>query len=545
MTGIRRSAVAGVSLGVAALVAHAGAQAPAPATRAQVTQLAYLKASNADAHDHFGCGGAFDGHAGWGAAVSGDGNTLVVAAPHEASGARGPNGNPNDNEVHGAGAAYVFVRSGNTWAQQAYLKASNPHMSAEFGHAVAISGDGNTIAVAAFWEHSAATGINGNQNDTSVPQGGAVYVFTRRGTTWTQQAYVKASNTGEAGTADSFGDGDQFGVSIALSDDGNTLAVGAHAEDGNGINDNQQDNSIQSAGAVYVYNRTGTNWAQTAYVKAPNPDGGDMFGYSVSLSADGRTLAVGAFDEDGDPRGPTVNGPYNNARNGAGAVYVFVKGTAGTWIQQAYIHAVNNEAGDSFGVAVSLSDDGNTLLAGSLDEDCMATGVNPSQPCDNDRTADVSTGAAYIFTRSGNAWAQQAFLKPSNTGENDWFGSRLVLSGDGNTAAVPAYLEDGVGKGVNGSQDDGADESGAVYLFVRRGTTWTQDAYIKSANAEAYDQFGSSIGISRDGRTLLVGALGEDGAARRVNGDAADNKADEAGAAYVFGITTGAAIRTN
>jgi hypothetical protein len=74
-------------------VAHAGAQAPLPATRAQVTQLAYLKASNADAHDHFGCGGAFDGHAGWGAAVSGDGNTLVVAAPHEASGARGANAN--------------------------------------------------------------------------------------------------------------------------------------------------------------------------------------------------------------------------------------------------------------------------------------------------------------------------------------------------------------------------------------------------------------------------------------------------------------------
>jgi hypothetical protein len=110
---------------------------------------------------------------------------------------------------------------------------------------------------------------------------------------------------------------------------------------------------------------------------------------------------------------------------------------------------------------------------------------------------------------------------------------------------VPAYLEDGVGKGPNGSQADGADESGTVYLFVRRGTTWTQDAYLKSANSEAYDQFGSSLGISRDGRTLVVAALGEDSAARRVNGDAADNTADEAGAAYVFGVTSGAALRTN
>jgi hypothetical protein len=544
MNAVYRPAMVVVSLGIVAAAGHPAAQSPASPV-AQVRQRAYLKASNADAHDHFGCGGAFDGHAGWGTSLSGDGNTLVVGAPHESSNARGVNGNQAENSLHGAGAAYVFVRNGAGWTQQAYLKASNPQMSAEFGHAVAISADGHTIAVSAFWEASAATGINGNQNDESVPQAGAVYVFTRRGTTWTQQAYVKASNTGEPGTADSFGDGDQLGVSIALSDDGNTLAVGSHSEDGNGVNDNQKDNSVASAGAVYVFNRTGANWAQTAYVKAPNPDGGDMFGYSVSLNADGRTLAVGAFDEDGDVRGPAVNGPYNNARGGAGAVYVFVKGTAGTWVQQAYLHALNNEGGDSFGVAVSLSDDGNTLLVGSLDEDCEATGVNPSQPCDNDRAADISTGAAYVFVRAGNAWTQQAFLKPSNTGANDWFGSRLVLSGDGNTAVVPAPLEDGRGQGINGSQEDGAQESGAVYLFIRRGTTWTQDAYVKGASTEAFDQFGGSVGVSRDGRTFVATAYGEDSGARRVNGDQADNKVEEAGAAYVFGVTAGAAIRTN
>jgi hypothetical protein len=498
------SALAVVCLGVVGALAHLAAQAPT--STVTVRQLAYLRASNADAHDHLGCGGAFDGHAGYGAAMSGDGNTLVMGAPHEGGGA--------DN----AGAAYVYVRNGANWAQQAYLKASNPQMSGEFGHAVAISADGNTLAVSAFWEASGATGINGDQKDRSTPQAGAVYVFTRRGSTWTQQAYVKASNTGEAGTADSFGDGDQFGMSIALSDDGNTLAVGAHSEDSSGINDNQRDNSLPSAGAVYVYSRTGTNWRQTAFLKPLNPDGGDLFGYSVALSADGRTLAVGSFDEDGSAL--VTNGPADNARGGAGAVYVYVKGTAGTWIQQGYLHATNNEGGDSFGVSVSLSDDGNTLLIGSLDEDCMATGVNPAQPCNNDRQADVSTGAAYVFVRTGTAWAQQAFLKPHNTGANDWFGSRLVLSGDGNTAAVPAPLEDGDG--------DKAQESGAIYLFVRGGTTWRQAAYIKGMNTEAYDQFGASVGISRDGRTLVAGAYGEDGP---------DNKLDEAGAAYVIGVT--------
>ena len=88
-----------------------------------------------------------------------------------------------------------------------------------------------------------------------------------------QQAYIKASNTGEAGTADSFGEGDQFGWSLALSGDGNTIAVGALTEDGEsaGINGDQRNNSAQGAGAVYVFARAGNTWAQQAYVKPSNP----------------------------------------------------------------------------------------------------------------------------------------------------------------------------------------------------------------------------------------------------------------------------------
>jgi hypothetical protein len=534
MTRASRFAIV-LCLGTTA-AAQTAAQSPAPAPLAQVRQLAYLKASNPEAHDHFGCGGAFDGHAGWGTAVSGDGNTVVVGAPHEAGGGRGVNGNQQDNSLHGAGAAYVYVRNGSTWTQQAYLKASNPQMAAEFGHAVAISADGNTIAVSAFWEASAAKGINGNQDDHSIPNAGAVYVFARRGTTWTQQAYIKASNTGEAAQGDTWGEGDQFGASMALSDDGNTLAVGALSEDGSGFNGDDRDNSFPNAGAVYVFNRTGTNWAQTGYLKPANPDGegqgaggafGDMFGYSVSLSADGRTLAAGAFDEDGSAR--TINGPYDNRRNAAGAVYVFVKPVNGFWMQQAYVKPNNVDAGDQFGVSVSLSDDGNTLLVGSLDDDCLATGVNPSEPCTDDQAADISTGAAHVFVRSGNTWTQQAFIKPHNTRENDWFASRLALSGDGNTAAIPSPLTDGL--------DGKTLEAGAVYLFTRSGTTWRQAAYIQGNNTEAYDQFGGSVSLSRDGRTLVATALGEDSTARGVNGNEKDNGADEAGAAYIFQIT--------
>ena len=185
---------------------------------------------------------------------------------------------------------------------------------------------------------------------------------------------------------------------------------------------------------------------------------------------------------------------------------------------------------------VALSDDGNTLLVGSLDEDCAATGVNPPG-CDNDWRDDLSMGAAYVFVRAGGAWSQQAFIKASNTGFNDWFGSRVALSGDGNTAAIGASLEDSSATGINGRQnDESATEAGAVYLFTRAGTTWRQVAYIKGSNTEAFDEFGSSVALDRSGRTLLVTARGEDSAASGVNGNQADNSVAEAGAAYAFHI---------
>ena len=178
-------------------------------------QVAYIKASNAEAFDHFACGGGNQGHTGTSISLSGDGNTMAVGAPFESGGSRGVNGNQNDNSMYAAGAVYVYLRQGQTWAQQAYVKASNPGINDHFGSSVALSRDGNTMAVAAHWEASGATGVNGNQNDDSIPQAGAVYIFSRTGTSWTQQAYLKASNTGNAAQ----GDGDQFGFSLAVSGD--------------------------------------------------------------------------------------------------------------------------------------------------------------------------------------------------------------------------------------------------------------------------------------------------------------------------------------
>jgi len=524
------------SLALALVTFVAVAQGPAAAAPRQV---AYLKASNPGMFDHFGEGGALDGHIGHAVAMSGDGSTIAVGAQHESSNARGINGSQNNDSSYNAGAVYVFTRNGNVWAQQAYVKASNAGNGDHFGNAVALSADGNTMAVAAFWESSAATGVNGNQDDNSIPQAGAVYVFIRRGSAWTQQAYIKASNTGNAGEGDLPGEGDQFGFSLALSDDGNTLAVGAPSEDSNasGINGNQKDESALTAGAMYVYARSGNAWTQQAYIKSDAPPmaaAGDQFGYSLALNADGSTLAVGVYDEGGSGR--SVNATVDAMRNGSGAAYVFSrKGAA--WMREAYLKTWNSEGGDSWGVSVALSDDGNTLAMGSIDEDCLCTGVvhAPSDVGAADQKANTSAGAVAIFGRNGTTWTQHAYVKSSNIGQNDWFGVRLTLSGDGNTLAVGAQNEDSAAQGINGNQkDESGEEAGAVYLFTRGGGMWAQQAYIKGSNTQAYDEFGGSVALSRDGRTLAVGARGEDSGATGVNGNQADNSVDESGAVYVL-----------
>ncbi len=496
---------------------------------AELRQVAYLKASNAEMGDHFGNGGTLEGHS---VALSADGTTLAVGSPYESSGAKGVNGNQNDNSLYSAGAVYLFVRANNVWTQQAYLKASNAGQSDKFGYDLSLSRDGNTLAVSAVYESSAAKGINGDPNDDSIPQAGAVYVFARDGNVWRQQAYIKASNTGEAGVGDQFGDGDQFGFSVRLSGDGNTLAAGAIGEDSGarGINGDQTDNSAPGAGAVYVFTRRGAVWSQQAYIKASNTDTGDLFGYSVGLSGDGNTLAVSAFDEDGSSR--AINGAQDRNRRGSGAVYVFTR-AGNAWSQQAYLKASNGEGGDSLGYEIAISLDGNTIAAGAADEDCMTPGINPPA-CDNDQREDNSSGAAYVFVRNAGVWKQEAFIKASNPGKEDWFGSRLALSGDGNALAVGAQVENGSAKVVNGPADDAAEDAGAVYFYTRTGGVWTQKAYVKASNAEAYDEFGSAMALSNDGKVMAAGARGEAGAAKGVNGNPNSNSAPGAGAVYIF-----------
>jgi hypothetical protein len=272
----------------------------------------------------------------------------------------------------------VFVRTGSAWTQQAYVKASNTGAGDLFGFSLALSGD--TLVIGADAEASSATGVNGSQIDNGAPGSGAVYVFVRNGTTWSQQAYLKASNTNAS---------DFFGSAAALA--GDTLAVGAYHESSaaTGVGGNQADNGASAAGAVYVFVRDGTAWSQQAYLKASNSGAGDLFGSSVALSGD--TLAVGAYQE--DSAATDVNGNQaDNTSKDSGAVYVFVRRGA-TWEQNAYLKASNTGSTDLFGWSVAL--DQGALAVSAYQEASSATGINPANGQADDGA--VSAGAVYLF----------------------------------------------------------------------------------------------------------------------------------------------------
>lgn len=432
-----------------------------------VSQTKLFRASNADAGDYFQA-----------VAISGD--TVVIGAPFEDSSGEGVNSTKQGNNslVH-SGAAYVYVRDGEKWIQQAYLKASNSGKNDQFGFSVAISGD--TIAIGAFGEDSKSS----TQTDNSATDAGAVYVFTRKDKIWTQQAYLKSSTAAA---------GNFFGYSVAISE--NSLVVGAMGENGGtSSGTGTTATTIARAGTAYVFTRSTTTWAQQASLKASNPGANDLFGISVGISGD--TVVVGAQNESSDSTG--VNGAQDDdTQSNSGAAYVFTRSSS-TWSQQAYLKASNTAKDDLFGHAVAI--DGRTIVVGAHQESSKARGVNKNQ---SDNSA-AKSGAAYVFIRNGKKWLQQAYLKPSNTGAGDGFGYSVAVSGA--SVLIGSYGEDSNARGIQGDQgNNSALNSGAAYLFTRSGTTWSQKSYLKPSNTANNGQFGKYAAIDDD--IALVAAPG-------------------------------------
>ncbi len=221
------------------------------------------------------------------------------------------------------------------------------------------------------------------------------------------------------------------------------------------------------------------SWTQEAKLIAPNGRENDRFGASVALSADGAIALVGADRYDG------VN------KENQGAVYVFAH-DGQSWSLQAMLTAPDGAEFDYFGEPVALSADGRTALIAAPIAD-----------------APVSrSGAAYVFIRNGNAWSFQSKLTPSDPSEYKNFGADVTLSADGNTALVGAIGDNGY--------------VGAVYVFVRQGGTWTQQAKLTASDGAANDYFGGAVALSSDGNRALIGAVG------------ASVNSNDTGAVYVF-----------
>ncbi len=374
-------------------------------------------------------------------ALSYDGNTALVGAPYDDVG-----------DQIDQGSAYVFTRSGTSWTQQAQLIALDGATDDEFGSSVALSLAGDMALVG-------ATGDDG--------EGGSAYVFTRSGTTWTQQAKLTAAD----GAA-----GDQFGHAVALSssfEGGDTALVGAPYDDVGAQADQ---------GSAYVFTRSDTTWTQRAQLAAAGGATGDEFGHSVALIA--VTALVGAVGDDA----------------GQGSAYVFL-GAGATWNQQARLTAADGAAGDLFGGAVALSyPDGSRALVGAEEHD---VGENDDQ------------GAAYVFARSGTTWTQQAQLTASDGTSSEYFGFAVAIAGG--TALVSAPSDDGAGTNYG---------QGSAYVFTRSDTTWTQQTQLIAPDGAAWDSFGVAVALSGDGETALVG----------VDYDDVGNNVETAdqGSAYVF-----------
>lgn len=469
--------------------------------------IGYFKASNTDESDLFGTS----------IALSEDANTLAVGAIFEHSNAIGVK-QPADadyvssqanNSLLSSGAVYVFTRIDLLWQQQAYIKSINNEAFDLFGDSVALSSNGNTLAVS-------APGEDGNallgMNDNSAPGSGAVYIFSRNEEVWTADFYVKASNAEE---------GDRFGSSIALSSDGLTLAVGAKFEDSGDIG-NPNNNSITDSGAAYVFVNDASFWYQQAYLKAPLIDLNDQLGESIALSYNGDTLAVSSTFENSNGLNPNDNSAPNS-----GAVYVFTR-TGVNWDGQHYLKASNTDEGDLFGSALALSSDGRTLAVGAPWEDS-----NGSDPSDNSIT---DSGAVYIFTSDGISWQQRSYLKATNIDAHDQLGRSLDLSGEAPfTLAVGASLEDSKSLGIGGDQSDNSlSNSGAVYIYKGFQDLLIPYAYLKAPNPDEEDRFGASIALSNNGDTLVVGAFKESSSATGIGGDPFDNVKTSSGAVYMY-----------
>ncbi|MCP4135348.1 MAG: PKD domain-containing protein [bacterium] len=380
-----------------------------PAALERKTETFKLVPSNSSGGDRFGAS----------VSISSDGRTAIAGA--------------HDNADMGkkSGSAYLYRWNGKTW-QETILIPSDAPVDNNFGKSVAISSDGKTAVVGA-----------PHDNDKGISSG-SVYIYRWNGSAWNE---TKVSPFDGAC-------GDNFGFSISISAKGNTICIGAPFSSIKGV----------YSGAAYIFRWNGKTWNES---KITPSDGvcGDNFGRSVSLAALGNKLVVGAhYKED--------NGCYS------GSMYIYLWNGC-SWKEQKLTPS-DGASGDYFGKSVSISSDGNTVIAGAY----------------GDEDNGCYSGSVYLYSRNDSSW-EETKIVPSDGGPGDYFGYSVSLSPQGNTAIVGAYRHN-----TNGSS------TGSAYLFRKNENSWLESK-LTPPDGSCGHYFGQSVSLSSDGNTALAGAYGD------------------------------------
>ncbi len=423
------------------------------ATDAMLETIGYLKSSSPAPGDKFGQA----------IALSSDGLTMAIAAPEEHS------------------AVYVFQRNGEGWDEESFINPPDAALLRYFGGSIDLSADGRTLAidssrivyiygrVESGWEEQGrfdrpylgggevALSEDGATLAVGAPEdplpgdqcdAGSVYVFQFDGADWTEQAYLRGSNTEGVWCEPSYKrpTGDLFGQTLALNAAGDVLIVAAPGEQsrGLGIDGDQYDDEFDSyRGAAYVFRLVDGNWSQEVYIKPSSHS--RVFGEAVVSNAAGNILAITT--------------QYDDATE-VGRVYIF-KYDGQAWVEHSFLTVSNAMPDMAFQPKAALNAQGDLLVVGSRWEDGAATGVNGDPFARSE--LGYNSGAVYVFANANGAWSEIAYIKSPHHDEGDFFGAAVAFSADGDTLVVGAVGEDG---GVDGELlDDSAPDSGAVYVY--------------------------------------------------------------------------------
>jgi len=360
--------------------------------------------------------------------ISADGGTLVVGTA-------------------AAEAAYVFVKVSEVWSEQQILVSLDAAAGDLFGFSVSISDDGDTVV-------SGATLEDGDGSAR-----GAAYVFTRSGTTWTQEQKLTASDTS---------DGDGVGGAAALSGDSSRLLVGAITA-GSSVEGLVYVFSLDlfDQGTAEYYTKGELGWGHVETINSDTSTDSDKFGQTVKLSDDGYTMAVAA--------------PYRSKNNLANAGYVNVYELYPTWILRSEISLDTPAANDYFGYSIDLSKEGKVLAVGQYGKSV---------------SSNAGAGSCSIYDKTQGEWTLTQTIDTPNPEASGNFGFSVAVSADGLVLAIGAPNEDALGT-----------DDGRVYIYELVSGTWTltQTIVLEGTSGAGNDlSFGQSVDLNEDGAILTA-----------------------------------------